>query len=152
MIHPKLRIAWSVACGIAALLLVGLWVRSYWRIDRLKGGMSKTSFVYCSSHWGTLTLGTAYATMADELRWRVTTREGTKVEFQEEYQKAEIIAGFGKLKDDDDSLVMLPHWFAVVAMATLGISPLLPWRFSLRTLLIATTLVAVGLGLIVWLR
>jgi hypothetical protein len=28
----------------------------------------------------------------------------------------------------------------------------LRWRFSLRTLLIATTLVAVVLGLIVWLR
>jgi len=26
------------------------------------------------------------------------------------------------------------------------------WHFSLRTLLIATTLIAVGLGLIVWLR
>jgi hypothetical protein len=26
----------------------------------------------------------------------------------------------------------------------------LGWRFSLRTLLIATTLVAIGLGLIVW--
>ena len=27
----KLRIAWSVACGIACVLLIVLWVRSYWR-------------------------------------------------------------------------------------------------------------------------
>ena len=31
-----------------------------------------------------------------------------------------------------------------------GVAPWLRWRFSLRTLLIATTLVAVVLGLIVW--
>ena len=26
----KLRIAWSVVCGIACVLLIALWVRSYW--------------------------------------------------------------------------------------------------------------------------
>src|SRR5262245_45649718 len=29
----KLRIAWSVGWGLVAVLLVVLWVRSYWRID-----------------------------------------------------------------------------------------------------------------------
>ena len=27
----KLRIAWSVVCGLVAVLLIVLWVRSYWR-------------------------------------------------------------------------------------------------------------------------
>ena len=44
----------------------------------------------------------------------------------------------------------LPHWFALVVVALLATSPWLSYRFSLRTLLIATTLVAVVLGLIVW--
>jgi hypothetical protein len=48
--------------------------------------------------------------------------------------------------------LIVPHWFGVIV---LGIIAALSWttrssRFSLRTLLIATTLVAVGLGLIVW--
>src|SRR4051812_7318078 len=30
MRFPKLRIAWSVFCGLACVLLVVLWVRSYW--------------------------------------------------------------------------------------------------------------------------
>jgi hypothetical protein len=45
--------------------------------------------------------------------------------------------------------VIAPHWFFVAAFAILGIAfwrP--PCRFSLRTLLIATTLVALGLGII----
>jgi hypothetical protein len=48
------------------------------------------------------------------------------------------------------SALDVPHWFLV--LATIGLSAL-PWlrlRFSLRTLLIATTLVAVVLGLVVW--
>jgi hypothetical protein len=32
----KLRIAWAVACGIACVLLVVLWVRSYWRNDLVR--------------------------------------------------------------------------------------------------------------------
>src|SRR6476661_3879782 len=31
----KLRIAWSVFCGIACVLLIVLWVRSYWVRDYL---------------------------------------------------------------------------------------------------------------------
>ena len=31
MRYRKLRIAWSVGWGIACVLLIVLWVRSYWR-------------------------------------------------------------------------------------------------------------------------
>ncbi len=37
MKHRALRIAWSVAWGIAAVLLVVLWVRSYWWLDSISG-------------------------------------------------------------------------------------------------------------------
>jgi hypothetical protein len=42
----------------------------------------------------------------------------------------------------------MPHWFLIVVTIILSA---IPWfqRFSLRTLLIATTLVAVVLGIIV---
>src|SRR6478672_8285240 len=38
----KLRIAWSVACGIACVLLIVLWVRSYWRFNRAEGNVGGT--------------------------------------------------------------------------------------------------------------
>ena len=31
--YRKLRIAWSVAWGMLAVLLIALWVRSYWHVD-----------------------------------------------------------------------------------------------------------------------
>ena len=45
----------------------------------------------------------------------------------------------------------VPYWWLVWPTSLLVMLPWIHWRFSLRTLLIATTLVAVVLGLIVWL-
>ena len=44
----------------------------------------------------------------------------------------------------------IPYWPIVVAIGSLAAGPWLRWRFTLRTLLITTTLVAVVLGMIVW--
>ena len=46
----------------------------------------------------------------------------------------------------------VPYWPVVLVCSALAGVPWLPARFSLRTLLVATTLVAVVLGMIVWLR
>ena len=35
MKFKKLRIVWSVICGLACILLMGLWIRSYWWADDL---------------------------------------------------------------------------------------------------------------------
>ena len=45
-----------------------------------------------------------------------------------------------------------PIWFAALLAAAAAAAPFLQWRFSLRTLLIVTTLAAVVLGFVVWLR
>jgi hypothetical protein len=45
--------------------------------------------------------------------------------------------------------VQAPNWFPVLAAAAVSIVPWIKWRFSLRTLLIAMALVAMGLGIIV---
>jgi hypothetical protein len=44
----------------------------------------------------------------------------------------------------------VPHWFLLMLAAGLAAAPWLRYRFSLRTLLIATTLVAVVLSLAVY--
>src|SRR6476660_9850969 len=57
----KLRIAWSVICGIACVLLIVLWVRSYWWRDSISRQPSSTCGVsadsvrgelcFCVYHW-----------------------------------------------------------------------------------------------------
>ncbi len=60
------------------------------------------------------------------------------------------IMGFGWYTAATSIAVRVPCWFAVLMSATLTAVPWIRWRFSLRTLLVATTLVAVVLGLAVW--
>jgi hypothetical protein len=44
----------------------------------------------------------------------------------------------------------MPHWFVLLLLASISAAAWLPWRFSLSTLLIAMTLLAVGLGWLVY--
>jgi hypothetical protein len=48
------------------------------------------------------------------------------------------------------AFALCPHWFAASVVTLIAATPWLRFQFSLRTLLIATTLVAVVLGLVVW--
>jgi hypothetical protein len=53
MKYRKLRIAWSVAWGIVAVLLIALWVRSYWVADVI-GRTSPLREVIWESNRGSL--------------------------------------------------------------------------------------------------
>ena len=56
---------------------------------------------------------------------------------------------FGVRSQPDIAGVFVPNKFLVLLSAIVAALPWIHWRFSLRTLLIATTLVAVALGLII---
>jgi hypothetical protein len=61
------------------------------------------------------------------------------------------VLGFRLLGGSLVPVPVIPHWFAISVFAALGyMLGRGPFRFSLRTLLIVTTLVAVVLGAIVW--
>jgi hypothetical protein len=140
----KLRIAVSVFFGLLTVALAVLWVRSFYWHDRVRapsfnsGGISVASMtgqiriVRNVSLWNwsfeTNLIPDGYAAKPWRQRW-----------------------GFGS--NARSSVVVFPHESLIVVFALLTA---LPWasptnRFSLRTLLIATTLVAAVLGLGVWL-
>jgi hypothetical protein len=148
MRYRKLRIAWSAGCGIACVLLIALWVRSYWywddvrcqqsivpygvRIMSMRGGaylMLREYDSSAASHVGPrLTIGMF-----------IMDRHGDQVSNRWLY-----------LFDFDETYV--PYWMVTLPIGALAAAPWI-WRskrFSLRTLLIATTLVAVVLGTIVY--
>jgi hypothetical protein len=66
-------------------------------------------------------------------------------------QKAGIL-GFGVSTKELSSDIRVPCWFPVLLASMTGITPWIRWSrgFSLRTLLIVTTLVAAVLALAVW--
>jgi hypothetical protein len=139
----KLRIAWSVGCIITCVLLMALWTRSYTWHDRLWGRFSDWQGFVLSSYEGRIQL--ALARGLGIFPWRIVyaepvDRNGPPIYFPAiEFP----LSSFG-------SFWAVPYWLLSPVFSTLAIVPWLHWRFSLRTLLIATTLVAMVLAIAVW--
>ncbi len=155
MKHRKLRIAWSVAWGVAAVVLVVLWVRSYWRADGAFGRAYQQTSLSISSIRGKLLIETIQSPII--IGWKFLSFPSESKDDPSFWAKTHF--GFGILdRPLLGRIYIFPHASLLVLFAAFTTAPWLPWwrrptgRFSLRTLLIATTLVAFGLGLIVWFR
>jgi hypothetical protein len=149
----KLRIAWSVVWGIVAVLLIVLWVRSYWCFDTCSVCFDGNRGHWLGSIAGEIRYGRPIdASGAHGLRWQ-TYDEPVNEWLQHESPRNSVF-GFrwGKSPQGPHGCPIVPHWFPVLFFGLIAAAPWLPRRFTLSTLLIATTLVAVVLGLFVWLR
>jgi hypothetical protein len=153
MKHGKLRIAWSMGWGIVGMLLVALWVRSYWRWDRVV----KPQTVVFESIRGQVGVNNYPPyTQPWSQRWFLITYPGITEAYAiwQESAPHPRKLGFDFTWNKDEHGVAIPFWFLVMIAATSAVIPWvrqLRWRFSLRTLLVATTLVAVGLGTVIFL-
>jgi hypothetical protein len=152
-----MRIAVTALCLTACVLLVALWVRSYWWRDFLFGRFDRPRAYQFESIQGQLYLSTFL-----DSGWPGWRRDARPVDYW--YAKSGRPAERPALRFHwGDSLhytgyhgviLCLPHWSLVAVSGLLVASPWLPWsrRFSLRTLMTATALVAVALGVVVMSR
>jgi hypothetical protein len=148
-----LRIAWSVIWGVAAVLLIVLWVRSYSDLDSIltPGLLSQKNIEIDSSS------GRIVFQLVPSAGWWSIARNRAIFEPGNGYRVPGEIgyfdgAGNSLQRNSIPTKGSFPHWFGVLIFASVAGSSWLPWwskHFSLRTLLIATTLVAVALGLMV---
>jgi hypothetical protein len=138
-----LRIAVTALSLTACVLLIALWLRSCNTSDTLLGRIDHYRSFSLDSSEGAIIL-IVHETEDDEWQFHsIVHPPGMKGYRESRWRFSNKILPWGWF-------VVAPHWFFVAAFAILGIAfwrP--PRRFSLRTLLIATTLVAVALGLIV---
>lgn len=123
MKHRKLRIAWSVAWGIVAVMLLVMWMRT-------NGGDVRDAYKFHLSGRGLWIYFHGDSAGVEKM----TVRNSSK---------GLVWTWFGHSD--------LPHAFTIV-ISGVSLVAALSWitqrrlHFSLRTLLIATTLVAVALG------
>jgi hypothetical protein len=129
MQHRNLRIAWSVAWGALCLALVALEVRSYWCMDNV------------------LVRGTRIMSVDGCLRFNELVHINT-------YQP-QMVGIFANQSFPAGALTPagvgtpLPYTILVALTAAMVVAPLVKWstRYNLNTLLIATAVVALTLGL-----
>ena len=155
----KLRIVFSAVCGIICLLLIALWVRSYWygnivewrtntRLFRLDSRFGRIEFW---RHQPVTPIGQYRPMILREPTFRLhnVANIGQGQSFVPDYS----VMGFGLYRGNRYSIVYMPYWFVCLTCAFFAAAPWLPWRrrFSFRELLLAMTLVALVLGHIaVW--
>ena len=143
----KLRLAWSVGCGITCVVLIVLWVRSYHYFDKLEGPIGSQRAFGIESFPGHLDFF-VWRFIDQPQPWSRHTYSLSELP-EQGIVLPQICLGFYSWDQQDYFGIRLPYWFLSVAAAILVPAPWLRWRFSLRILLIATTLIAVVLGLIV---
>jgi hypothetical protein len=147
----KLRIAFSAVCGIVCLLVIVLWVRSYWRSDLIEGkGVGSRHHIQIGSLRGFLGVDYHYSYATFFRRsdnWRITSKPADDL-------NVGTTSWYGKiLHNSNQTAIIVPYWIVLLPFVALGVFPWLNRmkQFSLRTLLLATTLIAVLLGMIVFL-
>jgi hypothetical protein len=147
----------SIVCLVLCVALMGLWVRSYYSIDSLRVRFTARQLFMFTSMDGRLEffnwpLDTAKLrdSASKERRWSVSSEPFT-------HQRAFVnTSNWTKLGFNYGSaFVLLPYWFLVLTTGSLAVIFQLrlewPFRFTLRSLFIITTFLAVVLGMIAWL-
>ena len=146
MKHRNLRIAWSVACGIACIVLIALWVRTTYSCETIFGPVTSSSSLVITSRQGGLGIG---LTKSAAPKWAYSANPPEVVP----HRAYVTLLGFGYSNPANEGVFLRVLYPILIAgIIAFSIVPWFHWtaRFSLRTLLIGTTLVAVALGLIVW--
>lgn len=141
-----LRIAWTVWWSTACVLLIFVWMRSYWKVDYMchykPGGVriavwnGGLQFDTNSSRYGN-----------GERVWMFSGRTGFAPMIHERP-----VLGFVWSRTASHWIAVVPFWFLTLLSAAMASAPWIRWSktFSLRTLFIAPTLVAVLFGLAAW--
>jgi hypothetical protein len=144
----KLRIAWSVGCGVACVLLIVLWLRSYRTFDAI--GWPVTSRMNFQLQSG---IGSWHINATEQGR-PITSLELQSVDIPDGEEIRTALrnlapSGFALRYSYNSCFICFPQWLPVLIMAAIGAAaaPLIRCRFSLRTLLIATTLTSMVLGM-----
>jgi hypothetical protein len=160
MLRRLLNIA-SIVCLVACVVLMAIWVRSYHCIDQLQGKITGQQMISVDAFYGRLLLKESPVPYRD-FPW---TMNSTPIKSNMPFatQTAEVWdrrmgqgssspLGFAVYLSWPDAALMLPLWFLVLATGTLAMAfqRRWPWRFTLRSLFIATTFLAVVLGMITW--
>ena len=147
----KLRIAASVFFGLAAVALCLLWARSYRASDDVRIPLPGTNTLRLDSMRGRLILhmfhGYPHLHHWDWIIGYPVDVPGMWDNYDQQVRAWHWIP----MGTATAEAFVLPHWFPALLMGLLAAGVWVRYSFSLRTLLITTTLLALLLGLGVWL-
>ncbi len=142
-----LRIAVTALSLTACVLFVALLVRSYWYRVNIQTLPFANRTLQCSLTPN----GLYFRTSRRGFRWLSGFWQESKADNRNDWDYSNQSAFYVSINQygPGDVAFRFPYWFPVVITTAFAAAPWVRWRFSIRTVLIATTLVAVVLGAIV---
>jgi hypothetical protein len=155
MKYRKLRIAFSAVCEILCLLLIVLWVRSHFIKNWWYARLFLSQNLELTAQSGCISVTVFESSGPLNIRrqaWKF--KKNTLFKGGTPFREMRVNrAGFGRVWSPKSKRVVFPFWLPVILFISVGTAPWIPhlsWRFSLRTLLITMTLVAVALGILIY--
>jgi hypothetical protein len=154
MLRRLLNIA-SIVCLVLCVALMGMWVRSYYWLDDFNF-TPRGCTIGVGSASGRIAIGAMPAKINPEKKL-VEFTHSPFADWRSDMNRIDrqfsIIAQNGFVRDSNVFAFVIPYWFAVLIAGALSFAPWprVTYRFTLRTLFIAMTLLAVVLGMIAWL-
>lgn len=143
----NLRIAWSVGWGILCLLLIVLWVRTYFVLSAWESAPGPASDVEVLIGKGEIVALIRWPPRSSTVHWNSLSY--SKTEWIYHATRHKTVLGFWVTRFPSgyyrDYCLIAPFWFLAILSAVLAALPWMPrlgWQFSLLTLFIATTLAA----------
>lgn len=142
----------SIVCLVACLALIGMCVRSYWWMDDLAGRLPTSHYIYVRSVSGQVGFGIE----------EFVPRPNAPLCVARSVPAEEWIQHLGTINWSKfwgcfaltRSQFFVLYWFLVLTSGSLAMLFRLWWplRFTLRSLFIATTFLAIVLGMKAWLN
>lgn len=154
--YRRLRAASSILAVLACLFVVVLWCRSYtWR-ERMVVPLGESWFCRFDSDYGKFEYE-SYGPNMGEMSFSITALSYRDISdawkrFTDAPQPGPGKKWRWEKSDTGRFFIHVPHWFLAVLALAIAAAPWLPWRFSLRTLLVAIAVVAAMLGFLVWIN
>jgi hypothetical protein len=143
-----LRVSMLVTSGILCCLLVALWVRSYYYLDQFSWPLSTTRGIEFVSLQGkvrcsTLRLLPAYFQLS---AWGLESMGSGSWPAKDEIEESKWGSTFVSPLDFS---MWMPYSALVLVGMAVAVAPWIKWRrFSVRSMLVAVTLVAILLGVV----
>ena len=136
-ITRALRITWTAFFGIAAVLLVILWIRSYYAVDSLVYWFGNSSRVVAVDSRDGRVYVSGSVSGGVNLQPLLTNDHPTtnEADLINRINQSQNTLGFGAFiapKLINTSTLIFPHWFSIVLSAAFASAPWIRWsnRFS----------------------
>lgn len=147
-----LRIAFSAVCGIICLLLIGMWIRSYTKLDHLWVPITSTRTLCVMSCRGYASIGFPpvqyFRDMGHLNNWQHSSQAAENTTLVSNTRSFFGIHWTSNRPPRRGLQLIIPFWAPAILLGVCGVfllSKRKP-RFSLRLLLIVSTLIALVMG------